>query len=218
MTAWIALIIAAGSLGWSVTSTTLSWRKAKVRIMLSVREFMAASMDDNGFIAWLQIIVMNKGGSAVAVTGVGVEFGDGHLWFSQPSPTHRFKSVAIVGPDLPATIEVNHLANWHLDMAWVVGTDLRESNVAVRPYVELSDGSIIKADHAISEWIRTQALAISERRAKYHKNDPPPQEHKLPHHCPQCDLKQQSERIYPLAEDDKNSHKDSSNSLRRLLS
>ena len=71
-----------------------------------------------------RIIVINKGGSAVAVTGVGVEFRRWRSLFSQPSPTHPFKSVAIVGSDLPVTIEVNHLANWHLDMAWVIGTGL----------------------------------------------------------------------------------------------
>lgn len=196
MTAWIALIIAAGSLSWNITSTVLSWRRTRVIVLLSTRAFSSISIDDIGHTVWLQIIAMNKGGSPVAVTAIGVQLNKDSGWRSEPSPMHPFKSVAIVGPDVPTTIEVNHLASWYLDMAWVVGTGLRQPGSTIHPYVELSDGSIIKSDYVIEEGMRTWALQIFERRRKYHEKDQHSPRPKLAHHCPECDLRRQDESIF----------------------
>jgi hypothetical protein len=100
-----------------IVSTILSWRKAHTKVSLAARVFAEASLDDIGFIVWLQLIALNRGGSAIAVTAIGVRFDDGHGWSNEPSPTSPFKSVAIVGPEVPSTIQINHLASWYLDMA-----------------------------------------------------------------------------------------------------
>src|SRR5215471_1614356 len=202
MTAWIALVIAAGSFSWNVISTVLSWHRTRVRVLLSAHVFSGISIDDIGRIVWLQIIAINKGGSSVAVTAIGVQLDKRHSWHSQPSPTNPFKSVARVGPDIPTTIEVNHLASWYLDVSWVVGTGLRQPGSTIHPYVMLSDGSIIKTDYIIEEWARTEALQIFEQRRKYHEKDPPHPRPKLAHHCPECDLQQQNANIFPSGEAD----------------
>jgi hypothetical protein len=169
MAAWIALVIAGASLSWNIISTIRAWLKARIKVVLAFMVHEGSSTDSKGTTVWLRVTAMNRGGSPVAVTAIGVKLTERTQWRNEPSPTYPHPTPGIVGPDVPNTIEVNHLASRHLDLSNVVGNGLREKGKAMYPYVELSDGTVVENRYVINEWKRKRALDIFERRVKERK-------------------------------------------------
>jgi hypothetical protein len=195
MTAWIALIIAAGSLSWNIVSTVYSWRRSRIKVEIKIAARSSRVDDEIGHLIYLDITAVNRGGAPVAITAVGVGLGSKWGWRYESSPTRSLGPFGIVGSELPVTIAVNHELTWALDLAFVIGNNLRKQERIVTPYVQLSGGQIISKDYTLLEEVRQDALKIFELRHNHHEKGATSPSAATQQNCPYCQL--QANSVWP---------------------
>jgi hypothetical protein len=150
-TALSALIIAILSLAWNIVAALHSWRSSTPKIKLRLAQIFYRQGSG------LNVNVMNKGGSPIAVidikvwdqwsTTMGALKGDAYTsgrtlkTFSKKYGIGDPHGRDVDGPDLPFTIDGYHSQEWEFGNSWIKGIDAYRGKFLIE--VALSTGKVV---------------------------------------------------------------------------